>query len=245
VSARLSREDGFTVVELLVAMVVGVVVLGAAFQLVQIATGLTTATQDRVDAAQRGRAGLEAVTTQLRSMVCVTNGAAKEGPLVSAAADRVEYYANTRTPDTPPDLRVLSYDSTLHRLSLRSTPGRRPANGLPVGAVVLPYDALTSRTRAMLDDVYPIDASTPIFRFKTYDAAGLRNKTLDEVDLGDPVPTADLTRMLWVEVNFRVRPTGAKASTAKDAVMKGKAYFRVADPNKLTADENPSNGITC
>jgi type II secretory pathway pseudopilin PulG len=242
---RVSAEDGFTIVELLAAMVVGMLVLFAAFGLVQIATGLTRTTEDRVDAAQRGRAGMEAVTTQLRSMVCVTDGGAqKAGPLVAASGSRVDFYANTRTPDSRPELRVLTYDPTQRRITLTSTPGQAPPSGLPVGAVVLPYTGAAT-TRTVLTDVLPIDGTTPIFRFMTYDAAKLATNVLDPVRLADPVPAADLSKVVWVEVNFRVRPTGATANSGKDAIFKSKAYFRVSDPTKLTAAVSPSNGIAC
>ena len=56
--ARLTDEAGFTIVELLTAMVVGLLVLGAAFALVGRASALQARTQDRVDAHQRGRAAL-------------------------------------------------------------------------------------------------------------------------------------------------------------------------------------------
>jgi len=68
--ARLADERGFTIVEVLTAMVVGLVVLGAAFVLVGRASDLQAKTQNRVDAHQRGRAALEAMVTELRSGTC-------------------------------------------------------------------------------------------------------------------------------------------------------------------------------
>jgi Tfp pilus assembly protein PilW len=240
VSARLRSEDGFSIVEVLTALTVGLVVLGAAFQLVGYSTTLTKATQDRVDATQRGRQGLEAITSSLRSIVCVTDGTQKAGPVVSASGSRVDFYANTGRPNDPPQLRSLTYSGTT--ITLASTTAT--AKTSPVGAVTLPVTGTPVRT-AVVENAVPIDAATPIFRFMTYDATALENDTVTPQSLGDPVAAADLPKMLWVEVNFRVRPLGATANSSKDAIFKGKAFFRAADPMQVTDDDNPTNGITC
>lgn len=239
-SARLRSEDGFSIVEVLTALTVGLVVLGAAFQLVGYSTTLTKATQDRVDATQRGRQGLEAITTSLRSMVCVTDGTQKAGPVVSASGSRVAFYANTGRANDPPQLRSLDYSGT--SITLSSTPGVAKAS--PVGAITLPVTGTAVKT-ALVENAVPIDATTPIFRFMTYDATALEADTVTAQSLGDPVAATDLQKMLWVEVNFRVRPLGATANSSKDAIFKGKAFFRAADPMQLTGDDNPTNGITC
>jgi prepilin-type N-terminal cleavage/methylation domain-containing protein len=240
VSARLRSEDGFSLVEVLTAMTVGLAVLAAAFQLVGYSTTLTKATQDRVDATQRGRQGLEAVTTSLRSTVCVTDGTQKAGPIVSASGSRVDFYANTGRPNDPPQLRSLQLTGTT--ITLTSTPAT--AKTTPVGAITLPV-AGTATTTALVENAVPIDASTPVFRFMTYNATDLENNTLTALDLGNPVAATDLPKMLWVEVNFRVRPLGATANSSRDAIFKGKAYFRAANPMQLTDDDNPNNGISC
>ena len=106
---RLRNQDGFTMVEVITAMVVGLVVLAAAFDLVSRATALTTTTQDRVDASQRGRFALENIVSELRSGVCVTPDAGKtRPPVVYGDANRVEFYANTGSDSSVPTRRCRS-----------------------------------------------------------------------------------------------------------------------------------------
>jgi prepilin-type N-terminal cleavage/methylation domain-containing protein len=65
-----SGERGFTLVEMLVAMSIGVVILLAAFTLLD--RSFTTSAQiaDRQEGLQRGRQAMELITRQLRSQVC-------------------------------------------------------------------------------------------------------------------------------------------------------------------------------
>ena len=94
--ARLADEGGFTIVEVLTAMVVGLIVLGAAFVLVGRASALQATTQNRVDAHQRGRAGLEAMVSALRSGTCAMTADEPRTRRSSPATARRS--SSTRTP---------------------------------------------------------------------------------------------------------------------------------------------------
>jgi prepilin-type N-terminal cleavage/methylation domain-containing protein len=233
---RASDEAGFSLIELLVTMTVGVVVLGAAFVVVQWATQLTGNTQDRVDAGQRGRLALENIVSELRSGVCVkpSTGAVPTSPLIAADASRLELYANLAGPDTLAQRRVLTYDSAKRTIVEDSYQGLPPASGTPVGSVVLPI-AGTARTRRLLENVTPIDGSTPIFTYWGYqvDTTGARPKVTGMTKLTAPV--ADPSSVVQVDVNFRARPVKATADNARDAILKSSAYFRLSDPLNPTS----------
>ena len=68
---RASDERGFTIIELMVAMSVGMVVLLAAFMLLDRSFTASGQIADRQEALQRGRQAMELITRQLRSQVCV------------------------------------------------------------------------------------------------------------------------------------------------------------------------------
>lgn len=68
--SRLKCERGFTLVELLVGMLAGMVVLSALFTIVDVTMHQTTRTFSRVDATQRSRTMLEGLENQLHS-ACV------------------------------------------------------------------------------------------------------------------------------------------------------------------------------
>lgn len=67
-------EHGFTLVELLAAMLVGTVVLLALFGLVDLSTRQHATTVDRMDTLQRGRLGVDLIGQRLRLAVCPDNG---------------------------------------------------------------------------------------------------------------------------------------------------------------------------
>lgn len=64
---RLRDEAGFTLAELLVAMSIGLVIVFAAFGLIDLATRVTSQVTDRVDATTVGRAAMEDVIQELNS----------------------------------------------------------------------------------------------------------------------------------------------------------------------------------
>lgn len=255
---RLSDEAGFTLVELLTAMTAGIVVLAAALMLVSQATSLTTTTQNRVDAHQRGRAGLEAMVTELRSGVCVNPpptvtdpDPTAQPPLIYGDGNTVEFYASTGAPNAVPQRRVLRYDPTTHSIWEDVFQGL-PATGDAAnnkGQTQLPIDN-TRRVgvaRRLLDNVYPRDTGVPIFTYRSYaltqTVAPPNAKyapTGATVALPVPIATADdQPRVSEVQIAIRVRPTGlsSTANNPLDAILEGAAFSRVADP-AVAADED-------
>ena len=69
--AALGANDGFSLIELLTAMVIGGVVLGALMTLM--ATGFTKSAEitDRAETAQSGRSALDRILTLMDSEVCL------------------------------------------------------------------------------------------------------------------------------------------------------------------------------
>jgi hypothetical protein len=252
-SRRLSDEAGFTVIELLTAMTVGIVVLAAALLLVGRASSLTTTTQDRVDAQQRGRAGLEAMVTELRSGVCaVPTAGDAQPPIIYGDGTRVEFYVNPGGANDLPQRRVLRYDDTTHSIWEDVFQGQRPTTdptGM-TGQVVLPIPdtARVGQARRLLENIYPRDAGVPVFTYWTY-ALKQVNPPPDAkyepnggtVQLDTPIDAADdQLKVSQVQVAIRVRPAGI-ANTANnplDAILEGAAFSRAADPALAVAPGN-------
>jgi type II secretory pathway pseudopilin PulG len=72
-SARLRRQEGFTLVELLAAMAAGMVVLAGLVTVISVTIHQTTATFTRIDATERARSMLNHVQDELHS-ACLANG---------------------------------------------------------------------------------------------------------------------------------------------------------------------------
>lgn len=230
---RMTDEAGFSLIELLVTMTIGVAVLGAAFVVVQWATQLTGNAQGRVDAQQRGRQGLEDIISELRSGVCVapSTGTPPSSPIVSGDANHVELYLNVAGPDALPQRRVLTYDATKRTIVEQSYQGLAPATGLPVGSVVLPIGG-TVRTRTLLENVVPLDAATPIFRYWGYqvDTTVTPPKVTGMTQLNATLAAADLPKVVQIDVNFRARTLKATADNKRDALLRSSAYLRLSNP---------------
>lgn len=230
---RVADESGFSLIELLVTMTVGVAVLGAAFVVVQWATQLTGNAQGRVDAQQRGRQGLEDIISELRSGVCVkpSTGTPPSSPIISGDANHVELYLNVGAPDALPQRRVLTYDPTKRTIVEQSYQGAAPVSGTPVGSVVLPIGG-TAKTRTLLENVVPIDAATPIFRYWSYqvDNTVTPPKVTGMTQLGATLAAADLPKVVQIDVNFRARTLKATADNKRDALLKSSAYLRLSNP---------------
>jgi prepilin-type N-terminal cleavage/methylation domain-containing protein len=66
-------EDGFTLMELLVGMVIGLVVVGAAFTILEVSLTQSSRITDRVQADQVGRTAMSKIVEELRS-TCLAKG---------------------------------------------------------------------------------------------------------------------------------------------------------------------------
>jgi prepilin-type N-terminal cleavage/methylation domain-containing protein len=243
---RAAAEDGFTIIELLVAMVVGLVVLSAAMVLVSQSTSLTSATQDRIEANDRGRRGLEDVITQVRSMVCapvsVTSGTGTtvqyRPPVVAGTQTTFEYYTNRGTENAAPQRRLLTYDATSRRI-VEDTWAGSWQNDQRGSLPTVTFAASPTR-RTLIENVVPLDAVTPIFRYFgwTLDTATPPTVT-GTAPMGASLGPADLPRVVKIDIAFRVRPSRATADSKRDAFMQGSATSRFADPN------DPAEGVRC
>src|SRR4051794_35834330 len=94
-----SEQDGFTLVELLVAMSVGVVVMLALLGLTDATMHASSRIDKRADAAQRARPALDQINQLLRSAVCIKNGTTSSTlPIVSGTDTAVSFYAQVAAP---------------------------------------------------------------------------------------------------------------------------------------------------
>jgi prepilin-type N-terminal cleavage/methylation domain-containing protein len=85
---RFSAERGFTLIELVVGMAIGMIVLLAAFNVIDRAFINNKAVTDREDALQRGRITLEQMTRQIRSMTCAGRKSNWKSPATKVSGSR-------------------------------------------------------------------------------------------------------------------------------------------------------------
>jgi type II secretory pathway pseudopilin PulG len=102
---RLSQEDGFTIPELLITIVIGMTITLAGFTLVDVTMGRSAEISARIEAVQNGRSAMDTMTRQLRSQVCLLrpNGTVDDPRRSLLAADgaSVTFYTDMRNTANP------------------------------------------------------------------------------------------------------------------------------------------------
>jgi prepilin-type N-terminal cleavage/methylation domain-containing protein len=204
-------ERGFTLVELLVSMTLGLVVLGAVMNLVSTSQRSAKRVADRVDASQRGRLALNQLQQQIRAMACLPNGTR---PIVSATDTQLVFFANldaNAAVDVDGDGDP-TFDPSQRRLTVTGTATAPLAITEEAWAATptapLPVDMATAtpRRRTLVDAMRPLESGQPVFRYYGYATAAANDVTR----LPGPVTTPE--RIARVEVAF----TATAANSAPD-----------------------------
>ena len=230
------REDGFTLVELLVAMTIGTVVLLAAFSLVEMAVNAQADTENRIDATQRGRQAMEQMTRGLRSQICPSVGGA---PIEVAEDNRVKFYSSLVSAD--------SGSAQLQKRVLTYEPIAGPERGRLVervyynkGTEAAPVwndtagNDVPDRTNVIADHISPVDATTPVFRYSRYDPAVASGAAASLIALPAPVAAADLPVIAQVRVAFDAWPVGLRSADRVHVPLDSKVQARGVDPEDPT-----------
>ena len=225
---RARDESGWTLIELLMAMIIGVVVLLAAFMLVDASAPLAQKTQDRVDAAQRGRLAMDIIGAELRSQVCMPGAVP---PIIPTSSDgaNVWFYGNNQDQDSLPQKHHIYIQGTA--LKEDTWQGTSP-NGSQASVT---FPLLPTQTRTLLDPVALV-SGVPLFRFYGFDANLPASVNQPIVA---PVSVADSRRVVQVNVSFVARPTRATAASPRDSTFQQAIFFRTADPT------DPIKGAKC
>jgi prepilin-type N-terminal cleavage/methylation domain-containing protein len=236
--ADLRHEDGFSLPELLVTLMIASVVSLAAFALVDFTMTRAAEVQDRVETSQRARATMDTMTRELRSQVCL-NAAV---PPMAAPSD-----SNTATffmdltdgsdPNRAPEMHTLVYDANARTITDRTYVG--VSNGANPPTFNYPALNAPTRTRTLLTSVVPYRADgatqdTPIFQYFAFNQADPPRPELALPAAAGLAP-ADLGRVASIRITYKAIPQRQPKNATKQlrgaVVMQDDVYVRVADPN--------------
>ena len=230
----LRGEEGFTIFELLTAMVIGAIVLFATLTVLDTTISLTTRVNTRVDTLQRGRNAMDLMIRDLRSQNCVnvltnaaTGATSMDDSLIGGSATSVTFYTDLGDGSKPPTRRTLTYNPTAKTIVETIV---KPA--LQAGAWNFTTGATTT-SRTLLTDVVQ-DGATPVFSFYAFDGSTPRTPT---VALSSPLSAADEARTVRISIAFKVHRTGGTATSPGATLLQDDVYRRAADPND--ADPSP------
>jgi prepilin-type N-terminal cleavage/methylation domain-containing protein len=196
-------EDGFTLVELLAALVVGTIVLFAAFGLLDTAVRLQAKSVDGLDATDRGRVGIDRISQDFASRICLGD----QPSLVSADDAGVEFYASLAPESSAVRLIVQRRRLTVTGTAIRDDVWTASP---PVAPPSLPPASTTTptSTRMVVADIRRI-GTTPIFRYYANQGTPARPTLL----LATPLSAIDLSRAVLIDVSFAAQGKRADVST--------------------------------
>jgi len=213
----LRSQAGFTLPELLVAMMIGLMTLLGVFAVLDTSVKQSNAVAGRVNATQRARLTMDTITRQLRSQVCYS---ATVPALVAADANSVRFHVDLSDGSRAIEQRELRFDPVAKTI--------RETTWAGVGSPLAFPDV--TRERLLLDDVTTREppASPAIFRYYAYNTLSPPRPI---VQLPTPLNATNLARVAKIDIGFLTRPPGAKTSSASSVTLENEIYVRVADPN--------------
>jgi prepilin-type N-terminal cleavage/methylation domain-containing protein len=229
-------ESGFSLIELLVAMVIGSIVLTA--MLTIFLTGVNSAAKvnDRVDAAQRGRAAMDRVVTLLNSQSClVLNDGTSSPPIIAATDSAVTFYGSLGIVDSDPTIyrvRYVSASKTLFEDQFRPT----RTNG------VLTYASTPNVSRAIATGIVATTSGAPIFSYYAFvDDVGPTLGMIDPTPLATAsgLSSADVLNAVRIKVQFSAQPLHTQASDPRRTSLEGTATVGSANAGE------PTKGVNC
>lgn len=216
-----SDESGFTLVELITAMSIGLVILFAAFLLLDRATAVSQEVANRQEALQRGRLAMEKIVRDLRSQVCLGD---ETEPITAAQNDRVTFYVDLSDGSKDVQQRTIRYDPATRNIYEDIYLGTGLYPNLVFGA--------PSQTRLLVSGVVPIvdnGVARPIFRYYAFRIGGQPG---DLQPLNAPLIANDAIRTVMVKVGFTVLPDRKVPKDREATTVESDIYVRLADPSR-------------
>jgi prepilin-type N-terminal cleavage/methylation domain-containing protein len=225
--SRLRDQDGFTLMEVLMAVTVGFVVLAATLGLLESSVRLNTGVISKTDAMQRARLGMDMVTQDLRSQVCLDFD---DAAVVAGTSDSITFYGDFTEDGKRPKKRRLTFDPA--KGTIVSDVYEAPSSAAtPLKATDFP--SAPTRSQLVLEAVQnQYDQANQKIPFFTYFANRLDPDGVyrPSEKLAVPLSANDVKRVARIDVAFLARPTGAKNN--KQAVnLNDQVAVRHLDPN--------------
>jgi Tfp pilus assembly protein PilW len=215
----LRAEDGFSLTELLAAMIIGIVVIFGAFSVIDNSAAVNSKVAGRTDATQRGRAAMDEITRALHSAVCANN----TPPITTATPTQVVFTADLSDGTRLPEQRQFTYTATADTITQSVVAGSGTANAVLWVA--------TPKTKNVLTDSDPDPATTPAGAIFTYwkFSPGSAGQTL--VSLGSTVAAADLSRIARIDIAYVTRPANVSVIDARASNVEDSVVVRSVDPD--------------
>jgi prepilin-type N-terminal cleavage/methylation domain-containing protein len=221
-----SEQAGVTLVELLVAMVIGLIVTFASLTVLGRATVVSHEVADRQEAVQRGRLAMELITRQLRSQVCLGESAE---PISYGDGATLTFYADLSNGSTNVQRRRLTFVP-----ATGTTPGRITEEVF-AGTGTYPdltYGSTPTSSRVLLSGVRRTRVGAvdqPVFRYYAFQPG---SPTGDLQELATPLSAENASRTVMVRIAYVVLPERTVPRDFDSTTLQDDVYVRLADPTR-------------
>lgn len=221
--SRLASERGFTLIELVVSVAIGMVIVLAIAALMDSAEGQTTRITSRVDGTQRGRSAMEQIVQRLRSQVCLGSAT----PVISAQATEVTFYADFGDEAFTPEKRRFYVSGDLLKEDMWV------GSGTPPNVTFATTPTQTRTVATGIDQAKDgAGSALPYFTYYAYNAA---TPTEPSEELAAPLTSDDLTRLVRLQVAFRTRVPHQDERV--DTTFVNSVTVRMANPSDPEQDK--------
>lgn len=210
------REDGLSLIEVLIGMSTGLVVAAAAFSLLMMSMHLYSRTSERVDSAQRARLAMAAIVNELQS-TCVSSGiygVQSGGAVPKSDGNDLVFVAQSNSAVAPaPVLHdIVLSGGTLTDYSYTAN------SGAPAGPWGFPS---TPTSKRVLTTNITQTGSTPVFQYFAYGSDyeiddGTNGTKYLPLDYGSSLTAGDAAQTAEVIITFSAGPLHTDP-TIKDA----------------------------
>ncbi len=204
-------ESGFTLIELMVALVIGIVVSTATLAIVITSVHLSSNYNDRVDANQQGRTAMLQITQALNSS-CVASAVA---PILSASdSSDVWFYS------------VLGDSPTINpnKVEISLTGGSLVMKTYPYASGTAPNWVFSgTATTFTLLQYAQASGSTPVFQYFGYSGGALSTTAYSASPLGSNAATT-----AEVQINFIASPSDNWTAQNRTASFSDAVVLRLA-----------------
>ncbi len=229
ISDRLHGEHGVTLVEMLVAMLTGLVVVSAAFAILEVSLHQSTRIADRVSADQRGRLALEKIMLELHS-ACIASGV---NPIQeNSSGTRLKFLSESGSSEpffTSGVKHEIYLSGTTLKDAIYQSNGGNEAKGWK-----FPAEGSPTSTSTLLTNVYA-PTTGYMFEYFKYTASALTTA----LSTTTPLKLEEANAATKVNVNLTVAPESGDTRLSRPVSLSGTAVLRLTPATETSAPNLP------
>lgn len=225
---RLRSERGFTLVEVLVAMVAGLIVCGALFAILEVSVRQNARITDRVQSQQIGSNALTRIIDPLRSG-CISRGAT---PVQSGSTGTKLIFTTAFSNETTPKPEQV-YKETVELVGTKLWAKTQKATG-GSWPTYTGWEEPGNST-LLAENIYEPGGTEPVFRYYKYQEEATSSSTsgystLTKLKTSSALTEAEAKTVAGVEVRFEALPQDNYSAQHRGTELMDSVTFALSSP---------------